>query len=285
MRPPMAICYICGREFGTKSIGIHEPQCLQKWQMQNDALPPGQRQPAPVKPQPIGSGTGRSVSGGGGGGGGGRGGGGPTQDMNDAARAAYEANLRPCGVCGRTFAMDRIQVHEKICKSTGKKRPTFNAFKQRTKDFAGLAVSAKKSRSSSRKSLPNHWREKHSEFINAIRYAKQVDSVQKSGGKVKNLPPPPRSTNPDYVQCPHCSRRFAPDVAQRHIPSCANTVNKPKPPPRPPAPSRGGGGGGGYEEDGWGMPDRGQPSRGQPRPRGPPTGGYGGGYGQSANNR
>ena len=42
--------------------------------------------------------------------------GGAPQDMNDAARAAYEANLRPCSICSRRFAMDRIQVHEKICR-------------------------------------------------------------------------------------------------------------------------------------------------------------------------
>jgi len=30
-KPPTFIeCSVCGREFGSKSIGIHEPQCLQK---------------------------------------------------------------------------------------------------------------------------------------------------------------------------------------------------------------------------------------------------------------
>jgi hypothetical protein len=49
-RPPTIFCYICGREFGTKSIGIHEPQCLQKWRVQNDQLPKHMRRPEPVKP-------------------------------------------------------------------------------------------------------------------------------------------------------------------------------------------------------------------------------------------
>ena len=48
--PRTVVCYICGREFGTKSIGIHEPQCLKKWHVQNDELPKNQRRPPPVKP-------------------------------------------------------------------------------------------------------------------------------------------------------------------------------------------------------------------------------------------
>lgn len=49
-RPPTVICYICGREFGSKSIGIHEPQCLKKWNVENDKLPEDKRRPEPVRP-------------------------------------------------------------------------------------------------------------------------------------------------------------------------------------------------------------------------------------------
>lgn len=50
-RPPAVICYICGREYGTKSISIHEPQCLKKWHQENDMLPKHLRRSEPKKPE------------------------------------------------------------------------------------------------------------------------------------------------------------------------------------------------------------------------------------------
>lgn len=77
------------------------------------------------------------------------------------------------------------------------------------------------------------WRRKHEEFIQAIRSAKQMQQHLAKGGKLSDLPPPPPSENPDYVQCPHCQRRFNESAAQRHIPKCSNfQFNKPKPKPK-----------------------------------------------------
>lgn len=51
----------------------------------------------------------------------------------------------------------------------------------------------------------------------------------KNGGKISDLPPPPPSDTSDYIQCPHCMRRFSPGAADRHIPKCATIKsNKPK---------------------------------------------------------
>jgi hypothetical protein len=50
-RPPTIVCYICGREYGTKSISIHEPQCLKKWHNENNLLPKELRRPEPKKPE------------------------------------------------------------------------------------------------------------------------------------------------------------------------------------------------------------------------------------------
>jgi uncharacterized C2H2 Zn-finger protein len=75
-----------------------------------------------------------------------------------------------------------------------------------------------------------NWRQKHEEFINTIRAAKEMKAHLARGGKLSDLPPPPPSDYSDYVQCPHCSRRFNQQAAERHIPKCPNyEFNKPKP--------------------------------------------------------
>ncbi|GAB6026160.1 hypothetical protein CHUAL_012361 [Chamberlinius hualienensis] len=59
-----ATCRVCHREFGTTSINIHEPQCLQKWRNENNKLPPNRRCPTPInmeqhpQPQPVNGGGG-----------------------------------------------------------------------------------------------------------------------------------------------------------------------------------------------------------------------------------
>ena len=40
-------CYICGRDFGTKSISIHIPNCIKKWELEQKKLPKSQRRPPP----------------------------------------------------------------------------------------------------------------------------------------------------------------------------------------------------------------------------------------------
>ena len=62
------------------------------------------------------------------------------------------------------------------------------------------------------------WRAQHENFIKAIRYAKGASDE-----------PPPPTENPDYVQCPHCERKFNPSTAERHIPKCKDIKAKPAP--------------------------------------------------------
>ncbi|XP_067886013.1 zinc finger protein 475-like isoform X2 [Heterodontus francisci] len=100
-RPRTVICYLCGREYGTTSISIHEPQCLKKWHMENDKLPRHLRRPEPRKPEV------RSITGKG------------AYDVDAVNEAAWRSSLDqlvPCDICGRTFLPDRLIVHQRSCK-------------------------------------------------------------------------------------------------------------------------------------------------------------------------
>uniref|UniRef100_A0A914H5F6 Zinc finger protein 474 n=1 Tax=Globodera rostochiensis TaxID=31243 RepID=A0A914H5F6_GLORO len=92
-------CYICGRQFGSKSIGIHQPQCLKKWKIQNEQLPKELRRHAPEAPKII-----RNAD--------------NSIDVNATNMAAYEASLAQlirCANCGRKLAPERLQAHQRAC--------------------------------------------------------------------------------------------------------------------------------------------------------------------------
>lgn len=48
MAPVM--CYICGRDFGSKSISIHIPNCKKKWENEQKKLPKSERRALPQEP-------------------------------------------------------------------------------------------------------------------------------------------------------------------------------------------------------------------------------------------
>ena len=47
------VCYICGRDFGSRSITIHIPQCKKKWEYEQARLPKSQRRPIPDEPKNL----------------------------------------------------------------------------------------------------------------------------------------------------------------------------------------------------------------------------------------
>uniref|UniRef100_A0A2K5DAY1 Zinc finger protein 475 n=2 Tax=Aotus nancymaae TaxID=37293 RepID=A0A2K5DAY1_AOTNA len=97
--PP--VCYICGREYGTTSISIHEPQCLKKWHNENNLLPKEFRRPVPKKPE-VRTITAKGFY--------------DLDALNEAAWTSAQSQLVPCNVCGRTFLPDRLIVHQRSCK-------------------------------------------------------------------------------------------------------------------------------------------------------------------------
>ena len=167
----------------------------------------------------------------------------------DDSASGGGGDMSECSTCGRRFNSDRVAKHELICAKSHAK----SAVRPHTAKPAALSASASASAAASSASADDKkWKSKHGDFQQAIQYAKQLTAAQRSGVPLASLPPPPPSLNPDYVTCPHCSRRFAPNAAERHIPACANTINKPKPPPQLRRPMTGGGTRGGAALGGGG---------------------------------
>lgn len=197
-------CPHCGRRFNPQSLQVHLRSCR-----------PGNT----AKPLRSGLAEEADISGSSG----------RFAEPPDAATETF--GLIPCRKCSRRFAPDRIAIHENACLSM-KARKKFNSSKQRA-EGTEISCCARRSRDAPVKP-PSKWRQEHQEFMQAIRYSRIASKAQASGKSLAHLPPPPPSTNPDYLQCPYCQRRFNPKAAERHIPSCANTINKPKPPPQGP---------------------------------------------------
>jgi len=141
-------------------------------------------------------------------------------------------DLVACKHCQRNFAEDRVEKHEEICvKTSQKKRKAFDMTKARVKgtDAAKFVKSAAQLKAKEAKGQKQaDWRKKREEFINTLRAAKEAQRYVKAGGNLKDLPPPPPMDTSDYIQCPHCQRRFAEAAAERHIPKCKDIKSNKK---------------------------------------------------------
>ncbi|KFQ68956.1 Zinc finger C2HC domain-containing protein 1B, partial [Phaethon lepturus] len=151
----------------------------------------------------------------------------PGKELNGTT--ARSQDLAPCTTCGRHFAQDVLLRHDPICKKVfNKKRKPFSSLKQR---LQGTEITSVKKQPPQKVYLclplfplqkqpgkKSNWRQQHEDFINTIQSAKRVTKALKEGHPLP--PPPPPSINPDYIQCPHCSRRFNEAAAQRHMKFC-----------------------------------------------------------------
>ncbi|NXW82352.1 ZC21C protein, partial [Alopecoenas beccarii] len=150
-----------------------------------------------------------------------------------AAGAVEPGGLGQCSFCGRKFLCSRLEKHRSICsKSQGSKRKVFDSSRARARgtDLEQYQQWKSSERPQTKPPRRNNWRQKHEVFIQTLRQARQVQQVLSKGGKVSDLPLLPPIENPDYVACPYCRRRFAPQAAERHIPKCKTMNNRPPPP-------------------------------------------------------
>ncbi|XP_037958352.1 uncharacterized protein LOC119687886 [Teleopsis dalmanni] len=141
-----------------------------------------------------------------------------------------EEGMTTCQFCNRNFIDDRIERHQNICRKLAvRKVQVYDSAKMRLKAVKE-ANNCEAVVSTTDIKKPNYnWRRKHNDFISCIRQAKAV-SVQLAQGKsLSEIPQPPPSENPDYIQCPHCLRRFSEPAAIRHIPKCEHMTHNKKP--------------------------------------------------------
>lgn len=216
-RPGFRVCYICGREFGSQSLGIHEPQCLEKWRVENSKLPKHLRRPEPSKPPPL-SGSGSYN----------------LQAVNEAAFQSSQAQLLPCESCGRTFLPDRLLVHQRSCKQKveGPRAPS----PDRSDDLAGLKKASSGITTRPRTvicyicgrefgtlSLPIHepqclekWKIENDRLPREFRQPLPQKPQPLPTGQPNHAGP----HQSQLVSCPNCSRTFAPDRLPVHQRSC-----------------------------------------------------------------
>ncbi|XP_029475883.1 zinc finger protein 474-like [Rhinatrema bivittatum] len=240
LRPAFRVCYICGREFGSKSIGIHEPKCLEKWHMENEKLPKHLRRAEPQKPQSL-TGTGSGSY--------------NLQDANEAAWQSSQAQLIPCENCGRTFLPDRLPVHQRSCKpkdggagtsgSTSLKSgknpssepiPAMHNDVSKKASSLGGPLSKPKTlicyicgREFGTTSLPIHepkclqkWKIENDNLPKELRrpLPQKPQLVHTSGVNKEQNEAAWQSFKGQLLPCPNCGRTFAPDCLIVHQRSC-----------------------------------------------------------------
>jgi len=109
----MLMCYLCGREFGTRSLPIHVPQCEKKWLSQEAQKPLAEQRPLPVRPERLNAIL-MGVS------------------LKEEERAVFNEEmynnydqdvLEKCAWCGRTFNPTAMKSHAKSCTQESPAKP------------------------------------------------------------------------------------------------------------------------------------------------------------------
>ncbi|KAK2497809.1 hypothetical protein MC885_020360 [Smutsia gigantea] len=218
-RPGFPVCYICGREFGSRSLVIHEPQCLEKWRIENSKLPKHLRRPEPCKAQPLGGSGAHSL-----------------QAANETPLQSSQAQLLPCEFCGRTFLPDRLLVHQRSCKPKGKRlssddltglqrapggipaRPRMLLCYICGREFGSLSLPIHEPRCLEKWKIENDQlpRELRQPLPQKPQYLPTGQSGQEGPGQAQLVP------------CPNCSRTFAPNLLLVHQRCCKAQPSGPK---------------------------------------------------------
>jgi len=126
------------------------------------------------------------------------------KDVNDYESGGDEGK---CQYCRRSFNLDSLVRHSKVCQSRPdkKKRKVFDSQKKRIVDDEQKNLQKKETNQSSKK--VSKWKLQSAQLRKAIRSTKEEND-----NKEESL----------YTPCPTCGRSFSEVAAKRHIPFCAS---------------------------------------------------------------
>ena len=101
-KPRAYTCYLCGQQYGSRSLPIHIPKCQEKWLQVESQRPKAERRPLPEAPfdvsEPL-----------------------PTkaEEIDSFNARMFEvyngASLIKCERCGRSFHAEAFARHQKLC--------------------------------------------------------------------------------------------------------------------------------------------------------------------------
>ena len=106
-KPQMLVCYLCGQQFGSKSLPIHQPQCYKKKMAEWKNNPPETRGPKPQNPANLDLNAPTKIT---------MGNANEIEDFNKQQFGDFKQQLAQCNNCGRKFLPDRLVVHLRSCK-------------------------------------------------------------------------------------------------------------------------------------------------------------------------
>lgn len=147
-------------------------------------------------------------------------------------------DLIPCPHCGRKFNEKAHAKHVPLCvKVFQNQRKAFNIkekilgenYKEAVQAHKQADKKGGKGKGKGEEVKASNWKAKSEALRDQMKEARLVAKFKREGRSLADLPPP-KPTNEaldDRIPCPHCGRKFAQQAAERHIPNCANTKNKP----------------------------------------------------------
>ncbi|KAL0491745.1 zinc finger C2HC domain-containing protein [Acrasis kona] len=142
--------------------------------------------------------------------------------MDEYPDDSVDVELEECPICNRSFRPQILARHKKTCLAAKNKVvKTFKVsvvpdeLKQDSEKAKRESAALARSQPKPKPKKVAKWRLEHESFMNALK-------ANKSG-----QPAPSNPELDDRVQCPHCQRKFADLVAERHIPKCASQQHKP----------------------------------------------------------